>query len=267
VEIERARQKPTENLQAYDYYLRSLYNTYAFTRKANIEALALCEMAITIDPNFSLAYALGANSLVQRKAFGWSADDSLEQSHARKMAVRAVELDKDDPLVLAMAGQVHSYLLGEVENGAALLKRAVALDPNLASARYWDGWAQVYLGNLDAAIRQFLLAIRLSPLDPRIFLAQTGLAFAHFFAGRYDDGLSWATLAVQQQPKFPGAHRVATWCLAMSGRVEEAKLACVPVLQTDPTLRISNIKDRTPFRRPEDIAKIVEAYRIAGVPE
>jgi hypothetical protein len=56
-------------------------------------------------------------------------------------------------------------------------------------------------------------------------------------------------------------------CFAMSGRVEEAKLACVAVLQTDPNVRISGIKDRTPFRRPEDIAKISEAYRIAGVPE
>jgi hypothetical protein len=73
-------------------------------------------------------------------------DDTMEQNHARKLARRAVELDKDYPLVLAMAGQVHSYLLGEVEDGAGLLTRAVALDPNLASARYWDGWAQVISG-------------------------------------------------------------------------------------------------------------------------
>ena len=265
-EIERARRKPTENLQAYDYYLRALYNTYAFTREANIEVLALSEIASTIDPVFALAYALGANSFVQRKSFGWTMDGSLAENHARKLARRAVELDKDDPLVLAMAGQVHTHLLGEVENGAALLKRAVSLDPNLAPARYWGGWAQVYLGNLDAATSEFLMAIRLSPIDPRIFIAQTGLAHACFLAGHYIEGLSWAKLGIQHQPNFPAAHRIAMSCLAMLGRLEEAQLARVVALRIDPTVRISNLRDRAPWR-PEDLKKVSEAYRIAGVPE
>jgi len=142
----------------------------------------------------------------------------------------------------------------------------VALDPNLVMARLWAGWAQVFLGNVDAAIEQFSAAIRLSPIDPHLFLPQTGMALAHFFAGRYEEGLSWATSAIQRQPNFPGAQRILMANLAMAGRIAEARRACDAVLQTDAALRISGIKS-TPFRRLEDVEKLGQAWRIAGVPE
>jgi adenylate cyclase len=89
---------------------------------------------------------------------------------------------KDDPLVLAQAGQALGLFTGELEEGAALLARAISLDPNLAAARFWNGYVQLYLGDGDAAIEQFQIGLRMSPLDPRIFLAQHGMASAHFFA-------------------------------------------------------------------------------------
>ena len=96
--------------------------------------------------------------------------------------------------MLARAGQVISELLGEVEEGAALVSRAINLDPNLAIARYSRGGEHLFLGDVDAALEQFHVAVRLSPLDPLLFFAQTGMAYAHFMAGRYDEGSSWAGL-------------------------------------------------------------------------
>jgi tetratricopeptide (TPR) repeat protein len=158
-------------------------------------------------------------------------------------------------------------MLEDPENGSAFAARAVALDPNLVMARLWEGWAQLYLGNVDAAIEQFSAAGRLSPIDPHLFLPQTGMAYAHFFAGRYEESLSWATRAIQRQPNFPGAQRVLMASLAMAGRIAEARRACDAALQADSTLRISGIQSRTPFRRRENIERLEQAYRIAGVPE
>jgi tetratricopeptide (TPR) repeat protein len=178
-----------------------------------------------------------------------------------------MQLDQDDSLVLAHAGQVYSFMLEDPETGSALAARAVALDPNLVMARLCAGWAQLYLGNVDVAIEQFSAAVRLSPIDPHLFLPQTGMASAHFFAGRYEEGLLWATLASHRQANFPGARRAIMVNLAMAGRIAEARRAYDAVLQVDPTLRISNIQSRAPFRRREDIEKLGQAYRIAGVPE
>jgi len=266
-EIARSRRKPTESLQAYDYYLRAQFSTFKWTREGNAESLRMAKLAISLDPAFALAYAFAANTFGQKKAFAWSEDAAKERLEGRQLVERAMQLDKDDPLVLAHAGQVYSYVLDDPENGSAFAARAVTLDPNLVMARLWAGWAEIYLGNHAAAIEQFSAAIRLSPIDPRLFLPQSGIAYAHFFAGRYEEGRSWATTAIRRQPNFPGAQRILLSSLAMAGRIAEARRACDSALQTDPALRISGIKSRTPLRRSEDIEKLSQAYRIAGVPE
>ncbi|WP_349643901.1 hypothetical protein [Bradyrhizobium sp. LTSP885] len=265
-EIARARRKPTESLQAYDYYLRSSFNVYLWTREGSDEALRLAKLAISLDPAFAIVHASAANIFGQKKGFGWIEDAAKERAESRQLAERAMQLDQDDPLVLAHAAQVYSYLLEEPETGSAFAARAVALDPNLAMARLWAGQAQNYLGNHDAAIEQFSAAIRLSPIDPHLFLMQTGMAFAHFLAGRYEEGLSWATIAIQRQPNYPSARRILMASLAMTGRIAEARRVCDAILQTDAALRISGIKS-TPFRRLEDVEKLGQAWRIAGVPE
>jgi hypothetical protein len=93
------------------------------------------------------------------------------------------------------------------------------------------------------------------------------MAFAHFFAGRYEEGLSWATSAIQRQPNFPGAQRILMSSLAMAGRIAEARRACDVILQADPLFCISGFKNKMVFRRLEDIEKLEEAWQIAGVPE
>jgi TolB-like protein/class 3 adenylate cyclase/cytochrome c-type biogenesis protein CcmH/NrfG len=266
-EIERAQRKPTESLQAYDYYLRAYASFYRFTREAHLEALKLTEIASGIDPEFAAAYALGARCYMQRKAFGWSTDATQERIEARRLARRAIELDKDDPSVLAMAGHALAYVVGEVEEGAALLTRAINLDPNLVIARQWSGFTHLWLGNVDAAIEQFKVALRLSPLDPRSFNALTGLAYAHFFAGRNEDASSWAAAAIRLQSKFVPAQLILAACHAMSGRVQEAREVCARAMQLNPTLRISGFKDWGPVLRLEGMEKLAQAFRIAGMPE
>jgi TolB-like protein len=264
-EIERAKRKPTESLQAYDYYLRALSGFYQFTREGNIEALKLSQAANVIDPEFAAAYAIGAYCYLQGKFFGWTSDAAQERVEARRLVKRAIELDKDDPTVLARAGQVISDLLGEVEEGAALISRAIDLDPNLVIARYSRGGEHLLLGDVDAALEQFHAAVRLSPLDPLLFFAQTGIAYAHFIAGRYDDGLSWARSAVLQRPNYLNTQVILAACLAMSGRVEESRVICARLMQLKPALRISRMKPK--FRRAEDAERLSQACRLAGMPE
>jgi TolB-like protein len=265
-EIERARRKPTDSLQAYDYYLRSNFSIYQWTREGSAEALRLTRLAISVDPEFAIAYASGANIFGQKKGFGWIEDAARERNESRRWVERAMQLDQDDPLVLAHAAEVYSYVLDEPETGSALAARAVALDPNLTMARLWAGWAQVYLGNHDAAIEQFEAAIRLSPIDPHLFVPQTGIAFASFFTGRVEEGLTSAANAIRRRPNFPGAQRIRMAGLAMAGRIDEARRAREEILQADPALRIASIKN-IPLRRLQDVERLSEAWRMAGVPE
>ncbi|MGB8628462.1 MAG: adenylate/guanylate cyclase domain-containing protein, partial [Xanthobacteraceae bacterium] len=96
VEIERAKRKPTENLDAYDHFLRGMANVHQWTRAANDEALRLFYKAVELDPEFASAYGMAAWCYIWRKLNGWVIDRAQETSEGARLARRAVELGKDD---------------------------------------------------------------------------------------------------------------------------------------------------------------------------
>ena len=77
-EIERAKRKPTESLDAYDYFLRGMAAFHRFSPSANTEALAQFAKAVELDPDYAAAYAMAARCYLQRKGFGWVVDRVLE---------------------------------------------------------------------------------------------------------------------------------------------------------------------------------------------
>ena len=91
-EIERAKRKPTDSLDAYDYYLRGMANLHRGTRDAIDEALAQFYHTLQLDPNFASAYAMAAWCYLWRKANGWMTDRPQEIAEGARLARRAVEL-------------------------------------------------------------------------------------------------------------------------------------------------------------------------------
>jgi tetratricopeptide (TPR) repeat protein len=110
-------------------------------------------------------------------------------------------------------------------------------------------------------------AMRLSPLDPLMFGMHLGMAWAHFNAGRYDEASSWAERAFVEQPKFEPTLRMVAASNALAGRLEKAQNAVARLRELNPTLRVSNLNDLSPIRRPEYTARWAEALRKAGLPE
>ena len=126
---------------------------------------------------------------------------------------------------------------------------------------------RAYRGELDAAIDYHARAMRLTPLDPNLFQMQTGTAFAHLLAGRYDDASHWSEKAFRSQLNYLPAAALRAASNALAGRMEEAQEGLKRVRQIDPTLRVSNLKDWYPIRRAQDLAILAEGLRKAGLPE
>jgi TolB-like protein/Tfp pilus assembly protein PilF len=267
-EIERANRKPTENLDAYDYYLRGLAVLNGMlTREATVEALELLSNAILRDPEFAPAYARAAQCYAYRKFNGWMVDRPQEIAEAIRLARKAIKLGKQDAVALSYSGFVLSYF-GELDEGAACVDRALILNPNSAAAWGFSSWMKNAFGEPDAAIKHAALAMRLSPLDPRFFAWQFYTAFAHFLAGRYVDAVSWVERSLSDQPNNASGMRIAAASYALARRLAEARQMIARLCLFDPTLRLSNLADvMPPFRRPEDRAKYVEGLREAGLPE
>jgi TolB-like protein/Tfp pilus assembly protein PilF len=267
-EIERAKRKPTESLDAYDYYLRGMAAVHQWNREANDEALRMFYRAIELDPNFASAYGMAARCYSQRKGSGWVTDREYEIAEAGRLARRAAELGRDDALALCTAGMALAYVVCDLDDGAALIDRALALNPNLAWAWLFSGWVKIWLGEPEVAIERIARAMRLSPHDPYIFNMHAATASAHFYAGRYAEASSWAEAAARGQPNHLMAACVAAASGALAGRLAEAQKALAHLRQLDPALRISNLEAvMSPFRRPEVRARYVDGLRKAGLPE
>lgn len=266
-EIARARRKPTENLNAYDLYLRGMANVYKWTRDAHGDALRLFYRTIELDPEFASAYGMAARAYAWRATNGWMTDPVREASEAARLSERAIELGKDDAVALSQAGMAIARVVGDLQRGAALIDQALGLNPSLVSALIPSGWVRVWLGEPDPAIEHFRSAIRLSPVDPQMFVMEPGIASAHFMAGRLDDAASWSDKALGGSGSYGPALRIATASHALAGRGQEAQKALARLRKADPGLRISNVPDRVPYRRSEDIARLIDGLRRAGLVE
>ena len=266
-EIERARRKPTHSLDAYDHYLRGIASLHQYTKDAVNDALQFFYRAIELDPEFASAYGMAARCYGHRKSNGWTTDRARETAETTRLARRAAELGKDDAVALCFGGHGLALVAGDLDDGVAMIDRALVLNPNLAVAWTTSGWVRNLRGEPEVAISHLARAMRLSPLDPIAFHMQASTALAHLLAGRYDEASSWAERALRERPDDCRAMRILAASSALAGRLEEAHAAIARLRRREPACRISDLEDRlSPFRK-QDLARYLDGLRKAGLPE
>ncbi|MGK7870894.1 winged helix-turn-helix domain-containing tetratricopeptide repeat protein [Falsiroseomonas sp. E2-1-a20] len=265
-EVERARRKPTESLDAYDFYLRALPHHYAKTQVDNDTCLALLRRAIALDPRFSLAKAFAAFSLLQQEIQGWSSPD--ERDEGIRLAREALSDAQDDPATLRCAGQAVAWLAQDRAGGWAALDRALALNPNSAQVLGSAAWILNYLGEAERAVVMFHRAIRLSPLDPEMAFFLSGLGFAALMLCRYEEALVAGTQSIPLQPGRATGHRVVVGALHALGRLDEARAAARRYQAANPAgARVFADRIRWLFADDHFTLALIQALRDAGLPE
>ncbi|MEG0859189.1 MAG: winged helix-turn-helix domain-containing protein [Pseudomonas sp.] len=264
-EIERAKRKPTDSLDAYDCYLRGTAKLHHGTREAIDQALLWFYKAIELDPEYASAYGMAAWCHFWRKINGWMSERPREIAEGVRLARLAVELGRDDAVALTRGGHALAHLAGDVDSGIALLDRARLLNPNLAPAWFLGGILRALRGETEAAIDNLNHAVRLSPLDPEMFRMQVGMAIAHFFAGRYEIAATWAEKAQGNLPSLLPAVALLVASHALGGRLDKAQLALQQLQALDPALHLGNLREWLPIQREEDLARFTEGLRLAGL--
>jgi tetratricopeptide (TPR) repeat protein len=267
VEIDLAQRKPPDNLDAYDYFLHGMANVHQWTRASIDEALRLFYKAVEFDRDYASAYGIAAFCFTVRKANAWLSDRSAETAEGAQLARLAVDLGREDAVALTLGGYALAFVAHDLNAGAAFLDRALALNPNLASALLSSGWLKTFLGVPDSGIERLTLVMRLSLLDPHMFRALGGIGLAHFLAVRFEQARSYAEMALKLRPNYLPALREFAAANALAGRLAEAQKAMAELRMLYPSLRVSTVKDWVPFRRAEDLARLEEGLRLAGLPD
>ena len=263
-EIAMATRRRPENLTAYDFYLRALQQHYLGTREGVAEATRLAHRALELDPRFGLVAALAANSHMDNVLWGYATDPQFERNEAVRLSHLALSLDDGDPEILGKAASISAFMVGDSETEMEMADRAVALNPNSRNA--WNSRGRVYLiaGLPEEAIASFEHAIRMSPVDPRLYLTLAGMAQAFIELGRFDEAIAAGKKALRQNPPYPPAYRCLASAFAHLGRDAEAREAAARVLEFDPAFTISSWI----ARGGQSNAKLlIEGLRKAGLPE
>jgi tetratricopeptide (TPR) repeat protein len=234
---------------------------------ANREALQLFCKAIELDASLASAYGMAAWCFVVRKARGWMIEPAQESAEATRLARKAVDLGRDDPIALCLGGYALAFVAYEFDDAAAFMDRGLTINPNLAQAWTLSGWLRVWRGEPDLALEHVAHAMRLSPLDPSMYGMHGAMAYAHFLAKGYDMASSCAEQAMRDNPTFLLAICISAASNAFAGRLEPAQRGIARARECNPNLRASNLRDLTPFHRAKDLATFTQGLRKAGLPE
>jgi TolB-like protein len=193
-EIERARRKRPELLDAHDLFLRALPHAYAVRPEDCDVALELLEEAMRLDPGYVPAAAFAAWCHEQRIIRNWPGVSDRDSVEALRLARITLAADTDDALMISIAGFVLVMVGHDHDAGLAALARAVELNAHNPLVLAFHGWANVLAGDLDVARASLERARHLSRRDPIAFAFQilTGLAMNHLLAGRCEEAAELA---------------------------------------------------------------------------
>ena len=264
-EIERARRKRPDSLDAYDLYLRALPLTFTAMPHDAEEALALLDRAIELEPDYAAAHAMIAWCHEQRFLRGGLHDDARQAAlrHAR----RAIAEGADDAAALAIGAFVIAVIELDFETATAAFDRAFALSSSSALALGFSSIVRAWRGDDSVAIDHAERAIRLSPFDPLLYLPYVGLAYAHFAAGRFEEAAAAASLASQSNPRFSMPYVLHASALANLGRAQEAEQLLHRLREIDPGLTVSTAIRSARYADGAKNTELGEALRRAGMPE
>jgi adenylate cyclase len=264
-EIERARRKRPDSLDAYDLYLRALPFAYTSMPEDADKALGFLEQAIKLEPDFAAAHAIIAWCNEQRYLRGGLDDGAkaIALHHARL----AIATGGDDATVLAIAGLVIGFLEPrEYEMAISAFDRSLAISNSSALALGFSAVTRAWHGESTIAIEQAERALRLSPFDPLSNIRYMAIAIAHFVAGRFEEAASAASRAIQANPRFSPPYWMRAAALATLDRIDEAQAVAQQLFKVQPQFTITSITS-APFANPEILAALGHALHRVGLPE
>src|SRR5437764_1377413 len=228
--------RPTSDLTAYELYLKGRV-LWGKRGGDNIrQAIGFYEQAIVRDPNYAPAYAALAEAYVILPIY---TDASAREAYAKAKAAALKALQLDDKLAEAhnaLAMVLFLYL--DIAGSIPEFQRAIALNPNYATAHHWYGFDPLpALGRVDEAIAESKRAVELDPLSPVI---NSDLGSNLMVARRYDEAIVQLRKTLEMDPTFSLAHGALGEALQFKGDLPGAiaEYTKAQELGADPSFRV-----------------------------
>jgi len=212
--------KPTENMEAYEYYLRGNEYRHRSDLENDFKAIQMYESAVELDPTFALAYA--RLSEVHANMY-WFYYDRTEQrlGMAKKAVDRALQIAPDSPETHLALG--HYYYHGHSDWDRALEEFAIARksQPNNSDLLSYIGFVQRRQGKFEEALANIK---RASELDPLSTFVTDELGGTFMWMRNYPEALRYFNKAISLAPDLPAPYTEKAWLyLYWEGSIGKAR--------------------------------------------
>ena len=258
-EVRRSAARPTQDLTAYDLYLRALPHWSSQSHEHTVRALNLLRQAIERDPHYAPALALAAQCHHALEANGWTNDPETNRREGVGLARQAVQFSDKDPSVLGNAAGALGYFGENIDGALALIDRSLALNPSFAHGWYCSGVLRNWAGQPDMALTHLETSLRLNPRD-RTARHLTGIGVAHFLSRRFGDAAARLVESLEEIPTWPVTYRFLAACYAHMGRLDEAR----EVVERLRTITTVVVPSATPYRNPDHSELFLSGLRLAA---
>jgi TolB-like protein len=255
-EYHRSAQRATNDLTAYDLFLRARAHL-SWDREGTMRALDLLGQALTRDADYGKALAQAADCHARLSRNGWTENQHRSRQEGVDLARRALRAAGDDPHVLSYVAHVLGYFEPDIEPAVTLIDRALDLNPSYAYAWYIKGWLSLWAGQTDVAIALFEKSLRLDPL--RKGPATFSIGVAHFFARRLEKAATMLLVSLQETPNWAPCLRFLASCYAHLGRLVDARSIVEKLRQITPDL----VPSAEHWRVREDREFFLDGLRLA----
>ncbi|WP_413717622.1 winged helix-turn-helix domain-containing protein [Silicimonas sp. MF1-12-2] len=262
----RSREKPQNDLRAYDLCLRA-EPMIRFTSKPEdfASAFGLLDEAVDLDPGYAYAKALRCWSYTG--ACGGRFISHSDAVHILPDAYGLLDSGTSDAITLAYAAHTVAYLDKGAEIGLVAIRRAKSLNPNSVTVLCSSGWIHAYLGQFEIALSDVERALRLNPLDPSHGFARSALGPIMLGLGRTNEAIAMLEDSYHEAPTYGSTVFSLVCGYWRSGRLEDAKRMARELLKINSDLTLRYTLDTTPFKYPPILKLFSDALPACGIPE
>jgi DNA-binding winged helix-turn-helix (wHTH) protein/tetratricopeptide (TPR) repeat protein len=213
----RLTKKPTENIEAFNLYLRGRYFWNKYNKEWVLKAIEAFQQAIAIDANYALAYCGLADAYFRLSNVHFQPREVLPK--AREAALRAVEIDENLAEAHASLALISVYYDHDWVRAEREFKKALELAPDLILAHQRYGSYLTFMGRFEEAIRHYETALELDPFSLQINM---NLASAYYLRGEYDRAVIHLAKTRELEPNYMPTHFVLGCVYIQQNRLAEA---------------------------------------------
>jgi tetratricopeptide (TPR) repeat protein len=266
-EIERARRKRPDRLDAYDLYLKAEAMHAARHISDNAEVCRLLFQAVALDPHYAPALSSLAFALDARFSMGWEPFTHDDRGKAVDYARKAITEGSGDAPVLARSAIVLMHCAKDYDQAVQVAQTAMRTNSNDWTAILCAAVIELHCGDLEQSLALAYRAIELSPTDPGAHWALSAVAHADMALGRFEEAIQWAERSNVINPEYDPTFWMLIAANAQLGRMDAARKWLAGFLAMHPDMTVARLRAAQPDKYENRMAAILEGLRMAGLPE